>query len=402
MEEISLPEARRIALAAQGFADPRPPGRPGAQHVRRVVDRLGVVQIDSVDVLCRAHYLPAFSRLGPYPRRLLDTGPYFEYWGHRASLLPLAAYPLFRWRMEAGSRHVFGADLSRWRTEVDPALWEAPWAVLEGMTRIAKEQPGLLDDVLAIVGDQGPVTAGKIGPATGRGPAAEGGRMWNWHDAKIALEWLFYCGRVAIAGRLPGFERLYDLTERVIPAEVLDAPVPSREDAQRELTRISARALGVATARELQRYFHLPPPESRTRIAELVEAGELLPVRVEGKKMFLWPSDPPRDIDACTLLSPFDPLVWERDRTLRLFGFHYRIGLYTPAAKRTHGYYALPFLLGDRLVGWVDLKADRTRSALLVQQSHLEPDAAPALAAELGLLAEWLDLEPPELENQPL
>jgi uncharacterized protein YcaQ len=405
-ERISLDVARRIALAAQGFANARPSGRVDARHVRGVMDRLGVLQIDSVNVLCRSHYLPVFARLGPYPLTVLDRMAWdrrrrelFEYWAHNASLVSLHMYPLLRWRMQAAVRHSWGSNL-------DPDLF-VPWAVVEGMTRLAEHQPGLVDGVLAVVTERGPVTAGEASPSgqRRRGPADEGGRMWNWHDAKIVLEWLFCCGKVAIAARLPTFERVYDLTDRVIPAAVLAAPIPSPEDAQRELIRIAARALGIATARELcgkpSGYFSLPQGHWKVRVAELVQAGELIPVRVDGlaEQLYLWPqARVPRRVEARALLSPFDSLIWDRDRILRLFDFHYRIGIYTPAAQRTHGYYVLPFLLGDRLVARVDLKADRQESALLVQEAHAEPavrerEVAAELADELRLMASWLELD---------
>jgi uncharacterized protein YcaQ len=404
-ERISVDVARRIALAAQGFAKARPSGRVDARHVRRVIDRLGVLQIDSVNVLCRSHYLPVFARLGPYPLTLLDRMAWggrrrdlFEYWAHNASLVSLHMYPLLRWRMRAAARQAWGSDL-------DPDLL-VPWAVVEGMTRLAEQQPGLVDEVLAAVTERGPVTAGEVSPngQRRRGPADEGGRMWNWHDAKIVLEWLFCCGTVAIAARLPTFERVYDLTDRVIPAAVLAAPVPDLEDAQRELIRIAARALGIATARELcgkpSGYFPLSQ-DWKVRVAELVEAGELIPVGVNGlaEQLYLWPqARVPRRVQARALLSPFDSLIWDRDRIFRLFDFHYRIGIYTPAAQRTHGYYVLPFLLGDRLVARVDLKADRQESALLVQAAHAEPEVrerevAAELAEELRLMASWLELD---------
>jgi uncharacterized protein YcaQ len=405
-ERISPAVARRIALAAQGFANARPSGRVDARHVRGVMDRLGVLQIDSVNVLCRSHYLPVFARLGPYPLTVLDRMAWdgrrrelFEYWAHNASLVSLHMYPLLRWRMEAAARHTWGSNL-------DPDLL-VPWAVVEGMTRLAEHQPGLVDEVLAVVTERGPVTAGEASPSgrRRRGPADEGGRMWNWHDAKIVLEWLFCCGMVAIAARLPTFERAYDLTDRVIPAAVLAAPIPSPEDAQRELIRIAARALGIATARELcgrpSGYFPLPQGHWKARVAELVQAGELIPVRVDGlaDQLYMWPqARVPRRLQARALLSPFDSLIWDRDRILRLFDFHYRIGIYTPAAQRTHGYYVLPFLLGDRLVARVDLKADRQESALLVQEAHAEPavrerEVAAELADELRLMASWLELD---------
>ena len=404
-ERISLGDARRIAIAAQGLADRRPSGRVDARHVRRAIDRVSVLQIDSVNVLCRSHYLPLFARLGPYPRTLLDRMAWgghrrelFEYWAHQASLVSLRMYPLLRWRMEAAARHTWGSELD--------AELLLPWAVIEGMTRIAEEQPRLVDEVLAIVTERGPVTAAEVSPTGPRrsGPAAEGGRMWNWHDAKIVLEWLVGSGRVAIAKRQPTFERVYDLTERVIPAAVLATPVLSPEDAQRELIRIAARALGIATARDLcgrpSGYFHLPAESSKLRIAELVEAGELIQVRIDdvAEETYLWTdARRPRQVRARALLSPFDSLVWNRDRILRLFDFHYRIGIYSPPAKRTHGYYVLPFLLGDRLAARVDLKADRQESALLAQAAYAEPhvrdiEVAAELADELKLMARWLEL----------
>jgi uncharacterized protein len=417
-ELISVEEARRIALAGQGFADPRPSGPGDAQHMRRVLERVGVLQLDSVNVVCRSHYLPVFARLGPYPRALLDGMAWggrrrelFEYWGHNASLLPLGTYPLLRWRMEAATRWDWDRWAARtrpnravpddWKMTLDPAI-QAPWAVIEGMTRLTRERPGLVEEVLAVVAERGPVAAGEASPDGRRrgGPAAEGGRMWNWQDAKIALEWLFCTGRVTTATRR-NFERLYDLTERVLPTDALAAPVPSQDDAQRELVRIAARANGIATERQLREYFRLPAEQARARIAELVEAGELTPVRLEGQsqRMYLWPgARVPARVRARALLSPFDSLIWDRDRALRLFDFHYRIGIYTRAAERTHGYYVMPFLLGDRLVARVDLKADRGQSALLVQAAHAEPEGREAevvaeLAEELRLMAGWLELD---------
>jgi uncharacterized protein len=409
-EAISVDAARRIALAAQGFADPRPSGRVDVRHLRRVIDRVGVLQLDSVNVLCRSHYLPVFARLGSYSRTSLDRMSWgdegremFEYfWGHKASLLPFRTYPLLRWRMRAAERQV-------WDGPLDPDL-EVPWAVVAGMRRVSKERPGLVDDVLAMVAERGPIAAGDASPDGSRRSASDPdpdpstGRMWNWQDAKIALEYLFCIGRVTIAGRR-NFERLYDLTERVLPADVLTGPELSADQAQRELIRISARTLGVATARELcgatGGHFPLPSAAARGRIAELVEAGELIPVQAEGapQQSYLWSeAQEPRDVQARALLSPFDSLIWNRDRAQRLFDFYYRISIYTPAAKRTHGYYVLPFLLGDRLVARVDLKADRQRSALVVPTVNAEPgvreeEVAVELAAELGLMAGWLELE---------
>jgi uncharacterized protein YcaQ len=404
-ERLPTGEARRIALAAQGFAGARRSANPGRPDLRRVIDQVAVLQLDPVNVLCRAHYLPLFARLGPYPRGLLDDlawgGPkreLFEYWAHKASLLPLRLQPLLRWRMRAAADHVWGGDLRKWRSLLDPALLLAPWAVIEGMWRLAAARPQLLDEVLAVVTERGPVQAAELGLAVER--RLRQGGLWNWHDGKVALEWLFYSGTVTIARR-HDFDRVYDLTERVLPATVLAEPTPTQDDAQRELTRIAARAYGIATEAQLRRYFHLPAEHSKARVAELVAAGELTPVRVEAvpQQMYLWPpAATPRAVRARALLSPFDSLIWDRDRTLQLFDFHYRISLYTPAAKRTHGYYVMPFLLGERLVARVDVRADRGQSVLRVPEANGEPGQATAevaaeLAEELRLMATWLELE---------
>ena len=372
-ETLSADQARRIALAAQGLADPRPAGRVDARHLRRVLDRLGQLQIDSVNVLSRSHYLPVFARLGPYPRELLDRlswGPraeLFEYWGHAASLISLPLQPALRWRMEA-NRHA--TSLQR--------------------------RPELVDEVRALVAAKGPIGAGVTGEARPNRP----GEMWNWSDGKVALEYLFGAGEVATAGR-PHFERLYDLAERVIPPDVLSLPTPPEADARRELVRVSARSLGVATVKDLADYFRLRVDNTRERALELVEAGELLPVRVDGwaDPAYLWAGARiPRRVSGRALLSPFDSLVWERARTERLFDFRYRIEIYTPAAKRVFGYYVLPFLLGESLVGRVDLKADRAGRRLLVRGAYAEhptppPDVAAELAEELALMAGWLGLD---------
>jgi hypothetical protein len=377
-------QARRIALAAQGFADPRPTGRVDARHIRRVLERIAILQIDSVNVFSRAHYLPVFARLGPYPRDLLDrmTGyaakpkrpELFEYWAHAASLIPIELQPLLRWRMQRAQQE--------------------PWPAIR---RIASDNPALLDDVLALITSQGPITAGDTGIPR---PAPRPGHMWNWHDGKVALEYLFYDGRVTTAKRV-NFERFYDLTERVLPAEVLAAPTPSEADAKRELIRITARALGVATEPDLRDYFRISHATSKAAVAELVDAGELIPVDVAGwdAPAYLWhEARRPRGVPARALLSPFDSLVWYRERTERMFGFRYRIEIYTPEPKRQYGYYVLPFLLGEALVGRVDLKADRQAGVLRVQSAWIELGHDPAyvaeeLAAELVLTAGWLDLD---------
>ena len=376
---LSAAEARRLALAAQGFADGRTTGEPNGWDLRRVLKRVGLLQIDSVNVLERAHYLPAFSRLGPYPRDLLDRASeraprrLFEYWGHEASLLPVDLHPLLRWRMERAAGDAWG-----------------------GMRRIQRDRPELVARVLEQVAERGPVAASELAESEPR----RSGPWWDWSDAKRAVEWLFWSGQVS-AARRRRFERLYDLPERVLPPAVLTASTPPVAEAQRELVRVAARALGVAAERDLRDYFRLPAADAKARVAELVEAGELTPVAVEGwgrtRAYLAAGARIPRAIDARALVGPFDSLIWERSRVRRLFGFDYRLEIYVPKPKRRHGYYVLPFLLGDRLVARVDLKADRAASVLRAQQVHLEEDA-PAetiaeLAAELETMAAWLGLD---------
>ncbi len=390
--ELSLRQARATALAAQGFARRRPAGRVDTRHLNRVLDDVGLLQLDSVNVLSRAHYLPAFSRLGPYPREVLDRLAFhrdgkdrrgaggerrlFEYWAHEASLLPVELQPLLRWRM----------------ARVDSLAWKS-------VARIGREQPRLVEWVLDQVRERGPLRASELGvPRRPQGRA----EMWSWSEEKTALEHLFFAGRVCAAGRV-NFERRYDLPERVLPAAVLATPTPPEDDAQRRLILLAAERLGVATEPDLGDYFRLPRADSKARVAELLEAGELLPARVESwaKPAYVPAGLKPRRnaVAARALLSPFDSLIWARERTERLFDFHYRIEIYTPAAKRRHGYYVLPFLLGDQLVARVDLKNDRAKSgALLVRGAFAEPAAepvavAPELAAELRSMAAWLGLD---------
>ncbi len=378
MDSISSAQARRIALAAQGFADPPPGGAPDRRHLRRVLGRTGLLQIDSVNVLRRAHYLPGYSRLGPYRTELLDAMTYrrprelFEYWGHEASLLPLRLHPNLRWRMADG--HAWG-----------------------GVARLAREHPHLIDWVRTEVAEKGPLTAAEL---EADAPRRTGNWGWNWTAAKIALEWLFWRGEVLVTHRNSGFARVYDLPERILPAELLEAPTPEPAEAFRELVRVAARGLGVATEADLRDYLRLPVAGARTAVRELAEAGELVPVTVAGWRQPAYlhrDARLPRRIGAATLISPFDPVVWRRERAERLFGFTYRIEIYTPAAKRVHGYYVLPFLLGDRLVARVDLKADRAAGVLRIPAAWTEPDAPPetpaALAVELRRLAGWLGLE---------
>jgi hypothetical protein len=381
-ESLSLAQARRVALAAQGFTDPPPSGVPTMRHLRRVFGRVGLVQIDSVNVLQRAQYVPLFSRLGPYPTGLLDRAAWrrspvlFEYWGHEASLLPVELQPALRWRMARADEFAWG-----------------------GVRRVAVEQPDLVDWVRQEVAARGPVTAAEVEQDVPRRRTDDWG--WNWSDVKTALEWLFYRGEVLSAGRDGAWARRYDLPERVLPASVLAAPTPTEAEAFRTLVGVASRALGVAAEPELRDYFRLPVAGFRTAVDELVEAGELVPVRVAGWRRPAWrhrDARLPRRVRAAALLSPFDPLIWERGRTERLFGFRYRIEIYVPAARRVHGYYVLPFLLDGALVARVDLKADRKAGLLQVPAAWVEQGAEPgavaeALATELQRLAEWLGLE---------
>jgi len=377
-EKISRRMARRIALAAQGIADPRPGGTPDRRHLARVLARTGLLQIDSVSAVVRAHYMPLYSRLGPYPLALLDNAAVtrkrmvFEYWAHEASFLPVETYPLMRWRMERAER---GEEMYL------------------GLAKWGREHAAYIEEIYRAVVERGPIAASAL-----EGQKGSGG-WWGWSHAKHAFEWLFWAGRITTASRR-GFERFYDLPERVLPPPVLAMPAPAPEDAHRELLRISARAHGVATVGDLRDYFRLSPADIKGRLEELVELGELLPVRVEGwdKPAYLHKDARiPRRIDARALLAPFDPVVFERARTERLFDFRYRIEIYTPAEKRQYGYYVLPFLLGDSIVARVDLKADRPAGVLRVHAAYAEaaapPETAAALLDELKQMQGWLGLE---------
>ncbi|HEY5808293.1 MAG TPA: crosslink repair DNA glycosylase YcaQ family protein [Povalibacter sp.] len=394
-QSISSAEARRIALAAQQF-DAAPAGLRGVRDVATLVGKLGAVQIDSVNVLVRSHYLPLFSRVGAYRADLLDRAAYdghhrrlFEYWGHEASLLPLELYPLFQWRMERARRG------------------EGTWGRLK---RYATEHQSLVAAAIAQIRDRGPLGASEL-EASGPGGFPIGhkssGGWWGWSQGKEIMEWLFWTGQVT-TGLRRNFERLYDLTERALPPAAIAAPVPSKEDAQRTLMTIAARALGVATLRDLRDYFRLPTADAADRLRELLEEQVLTPVVVEGWKQQGYlhaQARMPRSIAVASLLSPFDSLIWERQRTERLFNFIYRLEIYTPAHKRQHGYYVLPFLLGDRLVARLDLKSDRQHSRLQVRGGSVEEgvDAAQVIEpmrAELQSLAHWLGLEDFEIVSR--
>jgi uncharacterized protein len=387
MNQISNREARWLAIRAQGLAAQRPlaGSRPGRRHLRQVMGRVGTIQLDAVNVLARTQFLVPWSRLGAYDTATLRSlsGPgksWWEYWGHAASLLPVEIYPLFRHRMEHFRQDQVGGAAGRERRRA----WRAAHA-------------GYMDKVLAEVAERGPIAASELSD-----PRPQTGEWWDRRSTgRRALEMLFGDGVLA-AWRSPNFERIYDLAERVLPASVLALPTPPQPDAQRELVALAAASMGVATAADLADYFWLGPDVARARASELAEEGRLSEVAVEGWRRpaymvpTLRPKAPRRE--EATLLSPFDSLIWRRDRTWRLFAFHYRIEIYVPATRRAHGYYVMPLLLGDELVARLDLKADRKESTLRVSGAYAEPGwAEPATAtaavAELGRLREWLGLE---------
>lgn len=345
--------------------------------------RLGLVQIDSVNILARAHYLPIFSRVGAFETSWVDKASVprrgrppalTEYWAHEASLLPVETYPLLRWRMEAVETEAWG-----------------------GMRAVAQEQPALVEAVRRGVEDDGPVTAAELEARHGKHVRNADHWGWRWSDVKRALEYLFWSGAVVAAGRGSGFQRRYDLPERVLPVEVLTAHTMTRAEAVRSLLAIAARAHGVATEPDLRDYFRVPARDSTRAVADLVGDGVLVPVTVEGwaEPAFMHAEAVvPRRVEARALLAPFDPLVWTRPRTERVFGFRYRLEIYVPAAQRVHGYYVLPFLFEDRLVARVDLKNDRRARVLIVRAAWAEPgapdEATPALASSLLEMAQWL------------
>jgi uncharacterized protein YcaQ len=397
---LSLSEARRLAIASQGFG-PRP-ARPSVEHVRGLAAQLYAFQIDSVNVLARAHYVPAFARLGPYPMDAIDSLAYrsrelFEYWGHAASLLPISLYPLLRYRMRSDVAHEY----------------------------MRTDRGAYMAQAYAAVAERGPIAAAELS-----NPGQTTAGWWNWGTGKAALEYLYDAGLVAIAGRRR-FERLYDVSERVIPRSALDAPAPPREEAMKQLICLGAQACGVGTLTDIAGYFktdgwrdRLPPephwerpkgpagrrarPIAKRLVSELVEEGRLLSTGVEGwlEPAYLLPgARVPGNVDARALVTPFDSLVWDRDRVERLFRMKYTIELYTPAARRVYGYYVLPFLLGDTLVARCDLKADRERGALVVQGAFLEErqaarSVAPELAATLRQMREWLELDRVEVAER--
>jgi uncharacterized protein len=383
-DQLSVAQARRVALAAQGFLD-KPHAAPTMRTLQRALERTGVLQVDSVNVLLRAHYMPLYSRMGPYDvdllRRAAEQRPrrIVEYWAHVQAYMPVELWPVMQHRMED------------YRTK-------------RGKWGFVAENDLLEKSLLSEIAERGAATARDAASWVGDGvPRQKDNWGWNWSETRRMLDYLYTSGQLAIAGRNSQFEIRYDLPERVIPPAVLAQPVPSRAEAARELVRRAARSHGVATVQDLRDYYRMGVADTATAVAELVEDGELVPVAVEGWKRPAYlhrDARLPRTVGARALLSPFDPVVWERARTEALFDFRYRIEIYVPAEKRVHGYYVLPFLLGDRIVARVDLKADRQfdggAGRLVVKAAYAEPGAPPEtpdeLAAELRRLADWLGL----------
>ncbi|MGA8544198.1 MAG: crosslink repair DNA glycosylase YcaQ family protein [Mycobacterium sp.] len=382
--KLTAAQARRIAVAAQGFSELRPTGAVTRAHLRRLISRIQVLQLDSVSVAVRAHYAPVFSRLGPYDRGVLDRAAWehsarsprllVEYWAHEAALMAVDDWPLLRWRMRQYQH-------GRWGTH------------------IVKANPKLADKIVTAIAELGPSTAGQIEAYLAAGTRGPRGDWWGGRtDTKWVAEALFSSGVLTTATRV-GFARHYDLTERVLPPEVLAREV-DEQDAIRELTLRAAGALGVGTEADIRDYFRLAAGQAKPAVAKLVADGELEQVEVAGwsaPAYLVAGQTIPRRDRGTALLCPFDPLIFFRPRVQRLFEFHYRIEIYTPAAQRQYGYYVWPFLLDGELVGRVDLKADRTADALHVVAAFIEPDRSPsqvaaALADELAAMASWLGL----------
>ena len=382
LDALSIADARALALAAQGFDTPRPASKATQRHVNSLIRRLGVIQIDSVNVLVRSQELPLFSRLGNHDRNAIpkatESKKIFEYWGHEAAHLPVEIHPLFRWKMEA-------ARLGKARH----------W----GLTSFYDDNKVFVKRMLKHVETNGPTTARAMSTRTEK-RGADKKTWWDWDEAKVGLEYLFLTGQLMSRGRGTDFARIYDTPERVLPRQVLDAPTPTEHDARKQLLIRSSIAKGVATVGDLADYYRQKPAAVKPLIAELIEEGELRTVAVDGwtEKAFVHRSAKlPKQLHATALLSPFDSLVWCRPRNERLFDFHYRIEIYTPKEKRKFGYYVLPFMMNGQMVGRVDLKADRANSKLQVHSVHTEKGIKratinDALNNELRAMANWLDL----------
>ena len=374
ISEISLREARQMVLDAQAFGRRGLTDQQESDTISETVSKLGAIQIDSVNVVVRSHYMPLFSRLGSYPMGSFDDLVYqqrslFEYWGHEASLMPMSLYPLLRHRME----------------DAKPGIRAA--ALLD-------TEPEYIESILREIRVRGPLTVSQLND-----PGKRTGPWWGHNRGKVALEWLFATGRLAVADR-KNFARVYDLAEKVIPSHYMNAPTPAPQDAVRDLLAIAAKAMGIGTARDIADYYRIGPQMARKALDELVEEHRLARVSVAGwVEQAYMPSGSVvgEHVDVSSLLSPFDSLIWKRDRTERLFGFRYRIEIYVPQANRLFGYYVMPFLMGDQLVARVDLKADRKESTLVIQSAHLGDGqdsglVASNLATQLREMSQWLGL----------
>ena len=378
-DSLSIADARSIALAAQGFDTARPKTKATQRHVDALISRLGVIQIDSVNVLVRSQELPLFARLGNHDRNAIpkatEAQKLFEYWGHEAAHLPVDLHPLFRWKMNAART----GKVTHW-----------------GLTSFYEENKAFVKRTLKHVTTNGPTTSRELSTRT-----EKKGTWWDWDEAKVALEYLFLTGQLMSRGRGSDFARIYDTPERVLPQRVFDAATPSERDARKQLLVRSAIAQGVATASDLADYYRQKPAAVKPLIAELVEEGELRTVVVEGwtEKAFVHrDAKLPKQLHATALLSPFDSLVWCRPRNERLFNFHYRIEIYTPKEKRKFGYYVLPFMMDGEMVGRVDLKADRASGVLQAHSVHTEKGVKRSsindvLNTELRAMASWLQLD---------
>ena len=378
LDELTIVEARSLALAAQGFDKPRSKSKSSTADAVEVIKKLGVIQIDSVNVLVRSQELPLFARLGDHDRNAINKATaqskIFEYWGHEAAILPVEIQPLFRWKMNAART----GKIKHW-----------------GLTSFYADNKAFVKRILKHVEANGPVTARELSTRTTKKSS-----WWDWDEAKTALEYLFLTGQLMSCGRGSDFARIYDITERVLPSKILDTPTPTENEARKQLLVRAAKAQGVATLTDLADYYRQKTAVIKPLVNELVEQGELREVTVDTwvEKAFVHRSaKPPKKLYATALLSPFDSLVWCRPRNERLFDFHYRIEIYTPREKRKFGYYVLPFMMNGELVGRVDLKADRANSKLLVQSVHTEKGIKRAsingaLTKELRALANWLQL----------
>ena len=378
LDELTIVEARSLALAAQGFDKPRSKSKSSTADAVEVIKKLGVIQIDSVNVLVRSQELPLFARLGDHDRNAINKATaqskIFEYWGHEAAILPVEIQPLFRWKMNAART----SKIKHW-----------------GLTSFYADNKAFVKRILKHVEANGPVTARELSTRTTKKSS-----WWDWDEAKTALEYLFLTGQLMSCGRGSDFARIYDITERVLPSKILNTPTPTEDEARKQLLVHAARAQGVATLTDLADYYRQKTAVIKPLVNELVEQGELREVTVDTwvEKAFVHRSAKlPKKLYATALLSPFDSLVWCRPRNERLFDFHYRIEIYTPKEKRKFGYYVLPFMMNGELVGRVDLKADRANSKLLVQSVHTEKGIKRAsingaLTKELRALANWLQL----------